>query len=131
MEDCSLYAFGKVFKVTGKFRDGIIIPNKFYHDFLAMLNTFLCLEANRLQNGLCFATAWPAHRNFSTHFCFYLTFASEDYKIPDSECGILVQNLARRMTEWLERELLTCYPDVVGLGVIPLFNILDTSCCCD
>lgn len=131
MEDPGRYAHAKVFKITGKFNEQLPIPEKFFYDMLAMVNTFLALESDRLKNGTCYAAAWPAHRASRSHFCYYFTFGGADYKCPDVEAQILCNNLARRMTEWINAELQSCYPEVLGVWVLPLFNILDESSCCN
>lgn len=121
------YCHAKVFKIYGQFDDHSLIPQRFFRDFLAMLNTFMSMEGERMHKGQYHGAAWPSHGNIRRKFCYFFTFAGPDYNIPDLECEILCANFARRLTHWIRNELALSYPQVMGVWCLPLFNYLDES----
>lgn len=119
------FRHAKVFKIYGLFDPVSPIPQTFFSDFMAMLNTFLRLEAERLRLGIYHAAAWPAHGRVCRNFCYMFTFAGPEYDGSDSETEILCSNLARRLCSWIKDELRLVYPQVLGLWCMPLINYLD------
>lgn len=120
-----VYCHAKVFKLYGQLHPHLTIPATLFRDLLAMLNTFLRLEAERLGLGTYHAAAWPAHGSVRYSFCFFFTFGGPEYHHPDVERTILCSNLARRLCAWITEELRPLYPQVTGLWCVPMSNFLD------
>lgn len=124
---CSPLRLAKVFKIYGIFDDDFTPDPQFFRDFLDMLQTYLSLEATRLNLGIYHTAAWPSHGRDHSQFCYFFTFGGPEFDGPDRDSHILCNNFARRLASWIRQELQLSYPRVRGVWCQPLVNCLDES----